>query len=229
MRPLIGITCSLDDTGATLKRAYADAVVDGGGTPVALIPPDPARADVRAMALEIVSRCDGIVFTGGSDPRTEAYGEPTHPAANPVHPHRQAFEEALLAALDESPQTPVLGVCLGMQMMVLRAGGHLHQHLPEVIASAADHVEDRLHAIRAEPDPVIVSGEVNSKHHQAVRDAGASLRVIAVAHDGVIEAVRDPRRAFYLGVQWHPERIGPGSALGWGVIGALVRACRSAR
>ena len=225
MGPMIGITTDVDDRAATVRRAYFDAVMASGGVPVALVPPDPAHADLGAIAAELVRRCDGFLFTGGADPRTEAYGEPTHPMAKPVHPHRQAFEEALLARLDAHRYRPVLGVCLGMQMMALRAGGSLHQHLPDVTATAGDHLDDRRHPIElVAPDPAIGSGEVNSWHHQSVRDAG-SLRVIAVAHDGVIEAVRDPARVFGVGVQWHPERVGPGP-LGWDVIRALVAAAR---
>jgi len=46
---------------------------------------------------------------------------------------------------------------------------------------------------------------VNSAHHQAVKDPGPGLVVDAVAADGVIEGIEDPRRRFCLGVQWHPE------------------------
>jgi putative glutamine amidotransferase len=47
---------------------------------------------------------------------------------------------------------------------------------------------------------------VNSSHHQAIKQVGRDLRVIARAHDGVIEAVIDTRPGrFVLGVQWHPE------------------------
>ena len=46
---------------------------------------------------------------------------------------------------------------------------------------------------------------VNSAHHQAVAHAGKFAVVNATASDGVIEGVEDPRYAFCLGVQWHPE------------------------
>jgi len=226
--PLIGITANVDERSFNVRRGYADAVLAAGGLPVLLTPPDPAIADPITIARDVVARLEGFVFTGGADPRTEAYGEPTHPLATTVHPHRQAFEEALLRALDARRDTPVLGVCLGMQMMTLHAGGALHQHLPEILETAPDHTEDRTHRIKIiAPDPVLTAGEVNSNHHQGVRDVGGAgtLRVIGVAHDGVIEAVRDPARPFYLGVQWHPERMGEG-LLGWGLFRALVDRAR---
>ncbi|MGH6984878.1 MAG: gamma-glutamyl-gamma-aminobutyrate hydrolase family protein, partial [Stellaceae bacterium] len=46
---------------------------------------------------------------------------------------------------------------------------------------------------------------VNSAHHQAVKDVAPGLVVDALAPDGVIEGIEDPKRRFVLGVQWHPE------------------------
>ena len=223
--PLIGITANVDERSITVRRGYADAVVAAGGVPVVLVPPDPALGDPRSDAIDLVARLDGFVFTGGADPRTEAYGEPTHAMAQTMHPHRQAFEEALLRALDGRPDAPVLGVCLGMQMMTLHAGGAIHQHLPEIVLTAPDHLEDRVHKVKmVAPDAILSGGEVNSNHHQGVREAG-KMKVVGVAHDGVIEAVRDPARPFYVGVQWHPERMGEGP-LGWDLFRALVGAAR---
>ena len=64
----------------------------------------------------------------------ERWGVPTHPRAKPVDGRRQAFEVALLEALDAHPARPVLGVCLGMQLMALHAGGGLDQHLPDSLS-----------------------------------------------------------------------------------------------
>ena len=46
---------------------------------------------------------------------------------------------------------------------------------------------------------------VNSAHHQAVKTVGPGVVVDAVAPDGVIEGIEDPRYRYCLGVQWHPE------------------------
>lgn len=220
--PIIGITCSLDDRDVRLRRAYTLAVQNAGGVPILLPPPGPEH--LRDSLARYLDLCRGFVLTGGDDPATESYGEPTHPAATLVHPDRQRFEEALLDALRADPPcpAPVLGICLGMQMMALRAGGALHQHLPEVLASAADHAADHLHPIAPEPGAPIAAGTVPSWHHQAVRDPGR-LRIIARAPDGVIEAIDDPSRTFYLGVQWHPERTSH-DPLGAAIFRSLVRA-----
>lgn len=224
MPPVVGLTCSLDEKDARVRRTYIRAVIDAGGTPI-LLPPPPRATDETTLlriAAAHLDLCDAIVFTGGPDPRTEHYGVPTHQAAEPLDPDRQRYEEALLAMLDSRRDVPVLGVCLGMQMMALHAGGMLNQHLPDDTPTHADHLHDHAHPVIPEPGAPIAAGSVASHHHQAVRNPGR-LRTIARAHDGVIEAIDDPARPFYLGVQWHPERTHDPS-LGPRIFQALIAA-----
>jgi putative glutamine amidotransferase len=236
MRPVIGITMDLVEVavsgGGTRLRAecglaYARCVEKAGGVPIFLPP-------IVALVETHLGLVRGVILTGGNDPRTEPFGEATHPAATLVHDERQAYETALLKALEARRAMPVLGICLGMQMMALAAGGRLDQHLPERLgAGAARH--------RAEGGvwhPVVLDApsghmlglggpagqDVVSHHHQAVADAGR-LTVLARDEDGTIEAVADPSRAYAVGVQWHPERTGIG-ALGQGVFDAFVGRCR---
>lgn len=202
------------------RLRYVDALADCGLVAVVL---PPVVAHMGAM----LALVDAVVLVGGDDPQTEPFGEPTHAAATPVRPRRQAFDAALLRALAERPAMPVLGVCYGMQMMALVAGGRLDQHLPDTLgpAGAAAHWAAD-HAIEPAPGApawLTAAERPHSRHRQAIADAGG-LAVVGRAPDGVIEAVADPGRAFYAGVQWHPELSGPG-ALGLGVYRALARAC----
>lgn len=231
-RPIVGVTCDVDDRSFTSRRAYAEAILRAGGAPILLCPPDdPELAD--ALARRHADAVDAVVFTGGADPRTEPFGQPTHPAAKTMHPARQAYETALLRILDEPARqaTPVLGVCLGMQLMGLHHGARLDQHLPDHLASARDHAGDHLHAVTPTIDhPLIVRGgaPVPSWHHQALRDPGR-LRAVARSDDGVIEAIDDPSRPFYLGVQWHPERAPHAEdPLADGLFRALIDRAREA-
>jgi len=217
-RPLIGITTDVithhGRERCAMYPSYARAVAAAGGAPVLL------SHEVDSIGT-LVEALHGFVFTGGDDPRTEEFGEPTDPRATLLHPDRQRFEIALLRELSKRrPDTPVLGVCLGMQLMSLVAGGSLDQHLPESCATADDHWE-REHAIVPGEAWEFGSGLVLSRHRQAVRDPG-TLGVLARAHDGIIEAVGDPARRFYLGVQWHPERTARRS-LGGELFDRLVR------
>jgi len=218
VRPRIGITPDIyDRDGVETARCamrYADAVVRAGGEPVFLCP----------AAAPDLSFVRGVVLTGGDDPVTEPFGAATSGHAVRVMERRQSYETALLRALDNHPEVPVLGVCLGMQMMALVAGGTLNQHLPDTHATHADHWESD-HAIESTRPEIVPGGTVHSKHRQAVDDAGG-YEVIARAHDGVVEAIVDPGARWRVGVQWHPERTG-GDALGLGLFRALVDAARS--
>jgi putative glutamine amidotransferase len=205
VRPIIAL---LPDRAADADRvhcaaAYLDAVADAGGIPVVL----PHRVD---FIDDLIARCDGVVLIGGDDPNTEPFGEAVHPAATVTHPARQQYELTLLGALDRT-RVPVLGICLGMQMMALHHGGRLHQHLPDDCgpAVAARHL-DGPHEIRcsvADHPWLPRHAVVHSHHHQAVADPGA-MRICARSEDDLIEAIDLPDQAgrFYLGVQWHPER-----------------------
>ncbi len=192
--PRIGITTDLHDGRCRVGRTYGEHVIAAGGTPVLLMPD-------HTLAGVYIDLCDGFILTGGDDPIMADFGEAMHPKATAVDAARQRFELKLLRLLDDRPDIPILGVCLGMQYMALHAGGRLNQFLPDTHATAADHWDRRDHAIIGS----LGEGQVHSHHRQAMASAG-SLDVLASAQDGVIEAVGDDRRAFYLGVQWHPER-----------------------
>lgn len=226
MRPRIGLTCDLGESApgrprAQLPLTYVRQVAAAGGLPVPMAP-------LPELIEEQLAGVDGLVLIGGDDVRMESFGEATHPAATPMHPLRQEYELALLRALDRRAALPVLGVCLGMQLMALHAGGRLQQHLGDVLPTAERHRHDNRHPILVLGHPAalrLAPGPVTSQHHQAVADAGR-LRALATSDDGVIEAIDDPARRFYAGVQWHPERTEDG-ALGIGVFRQLVEAARA--
>ena len=212
-KPIIGITTEVTDQKYQVGRSYAAMVMQAGGVPL-LLP-----AVIEAVS-EYLAICDGVIFSGGDDPLTTQWGVPMHPEATPLNPQRQAFEVALLEALDRHAHKPALGICLGMQLMGLHHGGMLDQHLPDHLPTADLHWERRAHQVNGD----LGSGVVHSHHRQALRDPGR-LRVIATAPDGVIEAVRCDQRRFYLGVQWHPERTAD-ETLGVGVFRGLIAAAK---
>lgn len=214
--PRIGLTAdvAVDPQGRArhqVRDTYIQAVVAAGGLPIIL----PAVASQRARQVEAV---DAIVMIGGDDIDTRGFGVPLHPKAVVMHPDRQAAEFALLDALDARPATPFLGICAGMQMMGVHRGCELIQHLHDRLPDADRHGGDRPHAVSC----VFGQGTVASSHHQALGDP-ADLEVVGTSDDGVIEAIRDRGRPFYVGVQWHPERT-PDATLGLGVIRKLVEA-----
>jgi putative glutamine amidotransferase len=219
MRPLIGITtygepasygpeASATLYSALLPMAYARAVNSAGGRAVLIPEDDPGTDVLRAL--------DGLIVTGGADVSPSLYGADPHPATY-TRPSRDDSEFVLMtAALDVD--LPVLGICRGMQMMVVACGGTLYQHLPDVLAHSGHRSggPERYtsHGARFEPGsrlfsilgPEIV---VNSRHHQGIEDPGKTTPTGWAIHDGapfpLIEAVEHPDRRFAIGVQWHPE------------------------
>lgn len=229
--PVIGITCDVKPSSPNDTRwqsyncgtGYAAKVVQAGGIPILL------THEVSAIQ-GYLNLCQGFILTGGVDPDVRSFGDTLHPKARVMSPQRQAFELAMLNAIHEAAR-PTLGVCLGMQMMALHAGGQLDQYMPDTLGEEAAkiHQNCREHGIQIQADDARIGQadsdeQIVSSHQQAVKDPG-SMRVIAVAADGTVEAIDDPNRdTFYAGVQWHPERGGDGP-MSFGVIEKLVQAC----
>jgi putative glutamine amidotransferase len=232
MRPIIGITTYVERAGfgvwrdlpsALVPQAYVEAVTAAGGRAV-LLPPD----DHDAGVLDVL---DGLVLAGGADIGPSLYGADPEPLTV-TRPDRDGGETALLRRALER-DTPVLGICRGMQLLVAAAGGRLHQHLPEVLGhqghSPAPGVYGEQHA-RFVPGSRVAGllgdgADIQCHHHQGVADAGR-LAVTARAEDGLPEAVEDPEHRFVLGVQWHPE-VGRDRRLFEALVGAARRTALS--
>lgn len=222
-RPLIGLTAyeqhvqynGNDLVAGMLPMTYVKAVHATGGRAVLITPDDPGT--------DVLDSLDGIVFAGGGDIDPKYWGERLHPAAD-VDELRDTSELMLMkAALDRD--LPLLGVCRGMQVMAVAAGGSLHQHLPDLIGHdrhraaagtdplAADASAFGRHDVVLQPgsQAAALLGQrltVNSFHHQGVNDPGTFTATGWCPDDRVIEIIEDPERIFALGVQWHPERTG---------------------
>lgn len=212
-RPLIGITERLNTEDTFyLRRYYAEAVEAAGGVPIH-IPLIPNREYLAALC----DRLDGLVLSGSnSDLDPVFYGEEPHPKLGTVIPERDEVDLALLE-IAERRAMPVLGICFGMQSLNVSRGGSLVQDIETQVVNPIKHDQGQVydrpsHQIEIESSSLLAqlaggrTVRVNSSHHQAVKNVGRNLRVIARATDGVIEAIVDTRAdRFVLGVQWHPE------------------------
>ena len=196
-----------------VHSAYVNSVKEAGGVPF-LIP------HIPELAADALDALDGVLLTGGDDIDMRDFGQALHAKADLMPPLRQHGEFALLRALDQRPTLPVLGICLGMQLMGVHNGCPLIQHLHDVIPDGDRHVGNKIHSITGS----IGSGQVTSSHHQALANAGP-FETLALSDDGVLEAIRLANRSFYVGVQWHPERT-QDQELGLGIIQKLVNAAQ---
>lgn len=173
------------------------------------------EASLRAM----VSQLDGLVFSGGGDVDPVYFGEYQHPGCGTITPLRDQMELPLARLAYEQGRIPVLGICRGFQVLNIALGGDVWQDLPsECPTLAILHRQKQpsryvSHAVDLVPGslPALITGEtrimVNSFHHQAVRRPAEPFTVVATAPDQVIEAAQIMDHPFFLGVQWHPERL----------------------
>lgn len=231
-RPLIGLSTYREEarwgvwetTADLLPSAYARAIEGAGGVPV-LLPPTLPYDEAAASA---VARLDGLVITGGSDVAPERYGQVPHEQTIRWRDDRDAWELALLNAV-EATQAPVLGVCRGMQLMAVHAGGELDQHVPDLVGHerhnpAPDAYGDTLVSIEPESRLAgLVAPEltVRCHHHQAVR-SHPGFTAVAFAADGLLEAIEAPGDRLRLAVQWHPE-MAADAGLFAGLVAAAAR------
>jgi putative glutamine amidotransferase len=220
-RPLIGLTAYAQQVqyghnnlmAGMLPMTYVKAVHETGGRAVLITPDDPDT--------DVLESLDGILFSGGNDIDPALWGAELHPETE-IDAARDASELMLMKAVLDV-DLPILGICRGMQVMAVAAGGSLHQHLPDVVGHerhraspgtdplAADASAFGRHEVVTKPGSqarALLGARltVNSFHHQAVDDPGTFTPTGWCPDDRVIEIMEDPRRSFALGVQWHPER-----------------------
>ena len=205
--PVIGVTATTEQDA----RRYSEAVRRHDGEPLLFLPGD------TPAALGAVGELNGLLVSGGEDIQPARYGATPAPDEEAEYaPERDALEIRLVEAALER-DLPVLGICRGMQLLNVVLGGSLTSHL-EGHDSYESNGEElaSYHRIFITPGSklaaIVGSGgfvRVNSLHHQGVREAQKSPRLLASAYsleDGVIEALESPDHGWVIGVQFHPER-----------------------
>ena len=194
----------------TLNTAYVRALESAGLVPLAV--PTLLSAERAGAALAAVR---GLVLTGGEDVAPDRYGATPHPRLGEVDPIRDAAELELITVA-RARRLPILAICRGIQILNVALGGTLYQDLDSERPGPVPHSDEtRRHAVRVEPGSRLArtlggsSANVNSRHHQAIRDLAPELKAVAWAADGVIEGAEpaDANAPWIVGVQWHPEDL----------------------
>jgi len=248
-RPRVGIpwrTSHEEVNRTTNKLQYYFAAVAAEAEPVHVslqLSPNELAAKIRDL--------DAFVLPGApADVNPALYSAARHPKTHDADTNREKTDFAIIEHAFASAK-PILAICYGCQSLNVSLGGTLYQDITSELHTKIEHsreglpsdAPDPIHPARIEPGGEIAQlaataglakrdggfdVQVNTSHHQAVRDLGHGLRVAGVAPDGVIEAVEhEPHKHWVVGVQWHPERM-KGDALATALFRALVQATRAA-
>jgi putative glutamine amidotransferase len=224
-RPVIGVATQTLEPGPgqqlpacwIMGQRYVRVLASAGAVPwlVPLLQGD--EDTLRAIS----ERLDGVFLTGGVDVDPSCYGEERHPLCGATDPARD-WTELRLVRWAVADGKPVLGVCRGIQLINVAAGGTLYQDVTAQHARAIKHdyfpaggfTRDQLtHPVRVVEGSrlagILASAEtaVNSMHHQGIKALAPGLAATAFAPDGLIEAVEGRNGQFLVGVQWHPEEL----------------------
>jgi putative glutamine amidotransferase len=239
---VIGITADLSpakrDGNGTAREAthflphrYCRAVEKAGA--VALILPVMNSSNALKRLFDLI---DGLLISGGDfDIHPSYYSEKPLPGLGIIKQERTAFELELTAAA-LTRDLPVLGLCGGEQAINVVLGGTLYQDIPTQLPEAGNHQQSEKKEIGGHR--IVVHRrtrlreilrrqrvEVNTTHHQAVKQTGKGLIVNATAEDGLIEGIESARHSFVVGLQWHPEVLAPRHEHQRRIFSAFTAAC----
>ena len=238
-KPLIGVTPGI--AGPSQQREfsrtsnvlycgedYVKRIAEAGGVPVILT----LTYDSESLA-RITDSIDGLLLTGGEDVHPERYGQDALMPDMIAAQERDHFEFELLKVFLPTKK-PVLAICRGHQVINVALGGTLIQDLPSL--SGTSH-----HSQTASPPATthcvelsdcIVSRalksqtvHVNSYHHQAIDQIASALCPVGQSEEGLIEAVEHREHPYFVGVQWHPERLCVAGSEHHRLFESFIQAC----
>lgn len=212
------------DMSTSLSETYQKALLSTGAIPVAL-----AASTSREAIAECVSRCDGVLLTGGEDLDPGLYSDGELPLkvrrTVVITPDGGARDLREFVLIDEvfRQKKPLLAICRGQQVLNVALGGTL---IADIAAQKPDAINHRrmdkrsqiVHQVRLTERSMLSkitrkrSLGVNSTHHQAVDRVAPPLEVSAFSEDGIVEGLQLKPEAvhslpFLLSVQFHPERL----------------------
>ena len=213
-KPVIGITaahCS-EELKTFPRHYYVESIRKAGGIPLIL-----PTVRTQAEGDDVLSVLDGLLLTGGGDISPVYLREDPLRGIGKCLPERD-WSEILLTQLSLQKKFPILGICRGIQVLAVTAGGKIYQDIPGQHPRALEHRQTAprqyaWHDVEIAENSALfrLLGErkvgVNSLHHQAVSEIPPGFIQNALASDGIIEGIEKTGTEFCIGVQWHPESM----------------------
>jgi len=212
-RPIIGVIPLWDEEKDSIWMlpGYMQGLEEAGAAPVIL------HLTVSETVLkQTADLCNGFLFTGGHDVNPKLYGQEKTDRCGEVCEERDQMEAYIFREAVLKQNKSALGICRGIQFFNVMLGGSLYQDIPAELPSAIAHVHGPPYDVPAHSVRIITESplykligkeriEVNSYHHQGVNRIAEGLEIMALADDGLAEAVYMPDRPYVWAVQWHPE------------------------
>lgn len=153
-----------------------------------------------------------IIIGGGSDIGVEHNGSDIG-AKVKTYPARDELEMKWIKyAFDQ--EIPLLGICRGAQLINVLLGGNLHKDIrmlrkktynrPSLMPTKQVFIKsDSCLAKICRKNKL----RVNSLHHQAIKDTGKGVIVVASDLDNITQGIERLEHPRVIGVQWHPEYL----------------------
>ncbi|MBE6054115.1 MAG: gamma-glutamyl-gamma-aminobutyrate hydrolase family protein [Clostridium sartagoforme] len=215
-KPIIAVTSLFDDEKDSIWMlpAYLNAITDAGGLPI-ILPIIDNKEDIKTL----VNMFDGFLLTGGQDINPKIYNEEKLNHCGSISHARDTIESILL---DEVLRVnkPILAICRGVQLLNSSLGGKLYQDISieKNNGEGSIHRQEKpynkpVHKVKVKEQSLLYKIinknqiEVNSIHHQAIKELSINAEEAAIAEDGLIESIYLKNKKFVLGVQWHPELL----------------------
>lgn len=213
MKPIIGITMDVSkEKQYVLNNTYIQAIQQAGGFPF------PIPTGMEEEQEQLIEMLDGLLLTGGGDINPLLFGEEPHRQLGEVSPSRDSIEVTLAQKMLNLDK-PILGICRGEQVLNVAIGGDLYQDIyAQNEKDILQHIQKAprghlTHYVQVEKGSLLESIvgqtelQVNSYHHQAVKQVPKPFRIVGIASDGIVEAIESTAHRFVIGVQWHPEEL----------------------
>jgi len=212
-RPIIGVTPIWDEKKDSIWMlpGYMQGLEEAGAVPV-ILPLTTSETVLKQTA----DFFDGFLFSGGHDVNPKLYGQEKTELCGEICEMRDKMEAYVFREAVLNQKKPALGICRGIQFFNTLLGGSLYQDIPAELPSTIIHSQKPpydvpAHAVRLVSESPLgkLIGkeriEVNSSHHQGINRLAKGLEVMALADDGLVEAVYMPAHPYAWAVQWHPE------------------------